>query len=109
MNVRDRTAQGARTARTVNVVVDGTVSGGADLKTRADIVAAVAAANAGAVDRDARFPGEAIAAARSQRLLGIMVPHAFGGEGARVTDAADVCYVLGRACASTAMIYAMHQ
>ena len=33
----------------------------------------------------------------------------FGGEGASIAEVADVCYALGRACASTAMIYAMHQ
>ena len=33
----------------------------------------------------------------------------FGGEGASIADVVDVCYALGRACASTAMIYAMHQ
>jgi acyl-CoA dehydrogenase len=81
----------------------------ADLKRRTDVVAATASANADAVDREARFPHEAIAAARSQRLLGIMVPYPLGGEGADVSDVVDVCYALGRACASTAMIYAMHQ
>ena len=38
-----------------------------------------------------------------------MVPHELGGEGASISDVVDVCYRLGRACASTAMIYAMHQ
>ncbi len=62
-----------------------------------------------AVDGDSRFPQEAIAAARAERLLGIAVPHELGGEGASIADIVDVCYALGRACASTAMIYAMHQ
>jgi acyl-CoA dehydrogenase len=80
-----------------------------DLKARTEAAAAVAAKNAARVDRDARFPEEAIAAARTQRLLGIMVPRDLGGEGASLSDAVDVCYGLGRACSSTAMIYAMHQ
>jgi acyl-CoA dehydrogenase len=71
--------------------------------------AAVAEAHADAVDRQARFPAEAIDAARCQRLLGALIPTALGGEGASVSDVVDTCYVLGRACASTAMIYAMHQ
>jgi acyl-CoA dehydrogenase len=50
-----------------------------------------------------------LAALREQRLLGILVPEALGGEGAAVGDVIDVCYALGRGCASTAMIYAMHQ
>ena len=38
-----------------------------------------------------------------------MIPAALGGEDASAADVADVCYILGRACASTAMIFAMHQ
>jgi acyl-CoA dehydrogenase len=41
--------------------------------------------------------------------MGIMVPQDLGGEGAAPSEVADVCYRLGRACASTGMIYAMHQ
>lgn len=41
--------------------------------------------------------------------MGLMVPPELGGEGASIGDVVDVCYRLGRACASTAMIYAMHQ
>ena len=84
-------------------------AGAVDLTERVKKVAAVAAAHAAAVDRDSRFPAEAIAAARAERLMGIAVPRELGGEGASISDVADVCYALGRACASTAMIYAMHQ
>jgi len=80
-----------------------------DLKIRIESVVAIAADNVASVDRDARFPEEAVAAARAQRLLGIMVPRDFGGEGAGLSDVVDICYSLGRACSSTAMIYAMHQ
>jgi len=69
----------------------------------------IAATNAAAVDNDSRFPGEAIAAARGERLMGIAVPRDLGGEGAGIAEIMNVCYTLGRACASTAMIYAMHQ
>jgi len=79
------------------------------LAARAAKVAAVAAAHAAAVDRDSRFPAEAIAAARTEGLLGIAIPREFGGEGASISDVADICYVLGRACASAAMVFAMHQ
>jgi acyl-CoA dehydrogenase len=81
----------------------------ADLRARIEKVAAIAAAHAAAVDRESRFPQEAIAAARAERLLGIFVPRDLGGEGLGIAEVADVCYALGRACASTAMIYAMHQ
>jgi acyl-CoA dehydrogenase len=81
----------------------------ADLAARVEKVAAVAAAHAAEVDSESRFPGEAIAAVRGERLLGVAVPRELGGEGLGVGEVADVCYALGRACASTAMIYAMHQ
>lgn len=80
----------------------------ASLATRAGAVSMIAAANARAVDRDSRFPREAIAEAKAQRLLGILVPKDLGGEGASMREAAEVCYALGRGCSSTAMIYAMH-
>jgi acyl-CoA dehydrogenase len=71
-------------------------------------MAAAAAATADKVDQEARFPTEAYAEAKAQRLLGIQVPIELGGEAATVSDTADICYMLGRACASTGMIYAMH-
>src|SRR6516162_9653026 len=80
-----------------------------DLKLRARTVAAAAASGAEAVDREGRFPSEAFLAAKTERLMGILVPFDMGGEGASISDVVDVCYALGRSCASTAMIYAMHQ
>jgi acyl-CoA dehydrogenase len=76
---------------------------------RARYVAAAAAEHAAEVDRDARFPFETFAAARQHRLLSMLVPVEFGGDGATVSDAVDICYMLGMACGSSAMIFAMHQ
>lgn len=81
----------------------------AEIALRAMIVAGVAAAHAEAVDREARFPSEAIAAAKEQGLMSLLVPPELGGEGADLGQVAEVCYTLGRACASSAMIFAMHQ
>jgi acyl-CoA dehydrogenase len=80
-----------------------------DLTARARAAADAAKTYASAVDAEARFPGEAFAEIRKQRLLGIQVPQALGGEGASIAEIADVCYILGQACSSTALIYAMHQ
>ncbi|MGN6453118.1 MAG: acyl-CoA dehydrogenase family protein, partial [Steroidobacteraceae bacterium] len=80
-----------------------------DLPSRAKIVAAVAANHAVAVDSAARFPAESFQAVKAQRLLGIQVPRALGGEGVSIGDVADVCYQLGQSCGSTGMIFAMHQ
>jgi acyl-CoA dehydrogenase len=79
------------------------------LQRRTAVVAAAAAAEAEDVDREARFPKAAIDAARQQMLLGVQIPVEFGGDGASIFDVTDMCYTLGRACASTAMIFAMHQ
>ncbi|WP_316178995.1 MULTISPECIES: acyl-CoA dehydrogenase family protein [unclassified Bradyrhizobium] len=76
---------------------------------RTAAVATQAAAEAEEVDRDGRFPKAAIDAAREHKLLGMQIPVEFGGFGASIHDIADVCYALGRACASSAMIFAMHQ
>jgi acyl-CoA dehydrogenase len=76
---------------------------------RTAAVAAIAAKEAVEVDRDARFPKAAIDAARQQKLLGAQIPIGLGGSGASIFDITEMCYTLGRACSSTAMIFAMHQ
>jgi len=83
---------------------------GADLaETARRIGAAVAGPAADAVDRDGRFPREAIEALREASMLGAFVPTRFGGGGASLGELAAACEALGRHCASTAMVYAMHQ
>ena len=74
-----------------------------------EIGRAVVAPAAAEVDRDARFPSEAIDALRSEGLLGAYVTEGFGGMGLPMTAIARICEALGRYCASTAMVYAMHQ
>ena len=81
----------------------------ADLMARTRRVAAAAAQFADDVDRAGRFPAEAIAAAKAEGLMGVMAPKSLGGEDASLSELSDICYTLGQACASTAMIYAMHQ
>ena len=82
---------------------------GSDLVSRAQAAASIAANSADDVDRAARFPSEAIAAVRTQRLLGAMVPADLGGDGLSLGGMVDVCYMLAYACPSTGLIYAMHQ
>ena len=69
----------------------------------------VAEPAAAEVDRDARFPSEAIEALRAERMLSVLVPVELGGAGATITQVASAVEALGRHCASTAMVYAMHQ
>ena len=69
----------------------------------------MAAAHADEVDRDSRVPIEAIAAAKAERLMGVLAPRALGGESASHRQVVEACFILGQACASSALIYAMHQ
>ena len=78
------------------------------LKARAARVAAVAALHADQVDRDGRFPREAVDAMKNERLLGALIPAEFGGDGASLSQVAELCTTLGQACASSAMVFAMH-
>jgi acyl-CoA dehydrogenase len=77
-------------------------------RTRALALEAVAP-HAASVDRDARFPAEPVAALRKARLLGCAVPEALGGMGASLPELSALTAVLAEHCASTAMIFAMHQ
>ncbi|HEX4010830.1 MAG TPA: acyl-CoA dehydrogenase family protein [Solirubrobacteraceae bacterium] len=69
----------------------------------------VARAHADEVDRDARFPIEAVSALRDARALSALVPPQYGGGGASLGAIAQACFELGRRCSATAMVFAMHQ
>ena len=69
----------------------------------------IVAPQAASVDRDARFPHEAFAALKAEKYLTSYVPVEYGGMGFDVTGITAMCEVLGQYCASTAMVFAMHQ
>src|SRR5215475_14331290 len=69
----------------------------------------VAAQNAADVDRCGRYPVEAMDALRQSGALGWAVPRPFGGAGAQIADLSNATFELARRCASTGMIFAMHQ
>ena len=100
------TTQAQRIANSGGDILSGCA---VDYGARARLAAAVAAQHAASVDAAGRFPSEAFAEIRRQGLLGIMVPESLGGEGARLGELANVCFILGQACSSTALIFAMHQ
>lgn len=64
---------------------------------------------AGAVDRAGRFPSEAFLALRAERMLSVLISVELGGAGARLVEVARATEILGQHCASTGLIYAMHQ
>jgi acyl-CoA dehydrogenase len=73
------------------------------------IATEVAAPNADSVDREARFPREAIDALREQRALSAFVPESLGGGGVSFEAISEACFELGRCCGASAMVFAMHQ
>lgn len=70
-------------------------------------VAAIAATHAAEVDRGA-FPSQALDAARSAGLLGLVSATEVGGRGEGLAEASIVVERLARECASTAMVVCMH-
>jgi acyl-CoA dehydrogenase len=73
------------------------------------IATEIAAPNADAVDREARFPVEAVDALRASGALAALVPTELGGPGLPFEAVAEAAFELGRACAASAMVFAMHQ
>ena len=69
----------------------------------------IAAEHADDVDRQGRFPSEAVAALRTAGALGWGVPPVYGGAGAGIDDLADATFELSRRCSASGMIFAMHQ
>jgi acyl-CoA dehydrogenase len=61
------------------------------------------------VDAVARFPSEAFEALRELQLLSSYVPQSAGGMGLNIVEVGRICEALAHYCASTAMIFAMHQ
>ncbi|WP_411034444.1 acyl-CoA dehydrogenase family protein [Shinella sp. BYT-45] len=85
-----------------------TLTVGSSLAERAERVCAVAAAHADDVDVKGRFPREAFDALVAERLLSIQIPVALGGEGASLSEIAEVCSLIGQSCSAAAMVFAMH-
>jgi acyl-CoA dehydrogenase len=69
----------------------------------------VAAGHADDVDKAARFPFEAVAALKEERALSALIPTELGGDGVSFEAIAEGCMELGRTCAATSMVFAMHQ
>lgn len=81
-----------------------------DIEERAWTVGAeVAAKFADEVDRDARFPVEAVEAMREAGLLSAMVPTELGGAGASLGTIATATRALAFHCSASALVMAMHQ
>ncbi|KYF86634.1 acyl-CoA dehydrogenase [Sorangium cellulosum] len=72
------------------------------------IVAAVIAPNAERIDREGVFPRENLDALAREGWNGVLLPEELGGLGLGHTAFAIAAEEIGRACASTALVYVMH-
>ena len=72
------------------------------------IAGGVAAANADAVDAQARFPHESLAALRGAKLMSAGVPDSLGGLGCNMSQLAALCGALAQGCSASGMVLAMH-
>ena len=73
-----------------------------------ELARTVLAAHAAEVDEQGRFPAESMEALAENGFHGLLVPESLGGLGGDLVLLAAVIDELAQACASTAMVYMMH-
>jgi alkylation response protein AidB-like acyl-CoA dehydrogenase len=73
-----------------------------------ELAQGVARPHAADVDREHRFPDEAIEAAAAAGLLGVLIPREYGGAGLDAIAFAVCIEELAQACASTSVIVDVH-
>ena len=73
-----------------------------------ELAQGVALPHAAEVDRDYRFPHEAVSAAAAAGLLGVLIPSEYGGAGLDAIAFAVCIEELAQACASTSVIVDVH-
>lgn len=61
------------------------------------------------VDKNSRFPAEALEVMRELRLLSASLPEEIGGLGLKPPALTEIASTIGRRCASSAMVFAMHE
>jgi alkylation response protein AidB-like acyl-CoA dehydrogenase len=66
------------------------------------------AAHSDSVDRESRFPSEALAGLAEHGLLGLGVPAELGGPGGGPAEIVAAIERIASGCSSTAMVYVMH-
>jgi len=73
-----------------------------------ELAQGVALPRAAEVDRDHRFPAEAVMAAAEAGLMGVLIPSEYGGAGLDALAFAICIEELAQACASTSVIVDVH-
>jgi isovaleryl-CoA dehydrogenase len=67
------------------------------------------AANAAEIDTAREFPAENLRTLGASGTLGLVVPSEHGGAGGGLSALAEACEAIGGACASTGMVFLMHE
>src|SRR6201999_3745521 len=73
-----------------------------------DVAAAQSEPAAAGVDRHRTFPEDGLRALAETGALGLLVPPEHGGSGAGLAALVEARSAVGRACASTGMVFLMH-
>ena len=79
------------------------------LESTREVASGVIAGRAADVDRRRDFPAENLKALADAGALGLVVPAEQGGAGGGLAALAEACEAIGAACASTGMVYLMHE
>jgi isovaleryl-CoA dehydrogenase len=74
-----------------------------------EVAASVIAARAARVDRERAYPTDNMQGLGEASALGLVVPVEHGGTGAGLAALAEACEAVGAACASTGMVFLMHE
>ena len=69
----------------------------------------VIAANAARIDSAREFPADNLRTLGASGALGLVVPTEHGGAGGGLAALAEACEAIGGACASTGMVFLMHE
>jgi alkylation response protein AidB-like acyl-CoA dehydrogenase len=74
-----------------------------------EVSSSTVAARAAAVDRDRVYPADNLKALGAGGAMGLVVPVEHGGAGGGLAALAEACEAVGAACASTGMVFLMHE
>src|SRR5581483_7406963 len=79
------------------------------LESTREAASSAVAARAATVDRERVYPADGLKALAAAGALGLVVPAEHGGAGGGLAALAEACEAVGAACASTGMVFLMHE
>ena len=79
------------------------------LESTREVASSVIAAQAATLDRERVYPADNMKSLGAVGALGLVVPAEHGGVGAGLAALAEACEAVGAACASTGMVFLMHE